>query len=88
MKLQIAQLANELGQKEIALEMLNKIRNLEWSKTYYPDMPQYLTGMTLFVKNGEVQSQPMTSDKQGVEQSVELTHPAEDLSRRRALHSR
>ena len=48
----MAQLANELDGKEVALEMLNKIRNLEWSEFYYPQMPQYLAEVTAFVQGG------------------------------------
>ena len=51
-KLQRAQLASELGEKEQALELLNKIRNLEWSEYYYPQMPQYLTDLTTFAQAG------------------------------------
>ncbi len=84
-KLKIVQLANELGQKEMALEMLNKIRNLEWSKTYYPNMPQYLTDLTLFVQSKEAPPQPMTEENKEIEQSPEPAVSEKDPSPKRRI---
>ena len=70
----------ELGEKKSSLELLNKIRNLEWSKTYYPDMPQYLTDLTLFVQSGEAPSQPLTSGKKKSEQPLELIISEDELT--------
>ena len=72
----------------MSLEKLNKIRNLEWSATYYPDMPKYLKELTLFVQSGEEPSQPMTTGKKEVEQSMELIIPVDDSSRQKVMHSK
>lgn len=85
-KLQIAQLANELGDQEYALEMLNKIRNLEWSDTYYPKMHQYLADLTAFVQSSEGHPQPVANGKKDVEKSAELSIPEEESSRERVMH--
>jgi hypothetical protein len=87
-KLQIAQLANELGEKDKALEMLNKIRNLEWSEIYYPDMKQYISGLTTFVRGGKTSTstQPL-SKKQESEKEFELMIPGADPARQRVMHA-
>lgn len=40
--LQMAQLANEMGQPKVAEHLLKRLAALTWSKVYYPDMPKYL----------------------------------------------
>ncbi len=69
-KLQMVQLAQELGDKEAALHLLAQLRNLQWSEFYYPQMDEYLTGLTEFVQNGEVPAQATA------EQSAEGEAPA------------
>ena len=61
-KFQKAQLALELGDKKTALEMLNKLRNLEWSDDYYPTMKQNIADFTEFVQAGGAPSTPMTQE--------------------------
>jgi tetratricopeptide (TPR) repeat protein len=53
LKFQMAQLARENGEKERSLELLNKIRNLDWSDYYYPNMKQNITDFTEFVQSTE-----------------------------------
>lgn len=43
-KLQVAQLAMEIGDKETAKKLVEELRKLPWSAVYYPDMPGYLEG--------------------------------------------
>lgn len=43
-KLQAAQLAMEIGDKETAKKQVGELRKLAWSPVYYPEMPGYLEG--------------------------------------------
>lgn len=43
-KLQIAELAMDLGEKETAKTLVKELRKLPWSPVYYRDMPQHLDG--------------------------------------------
>lgn len=43
-KVQAAQLAMEIGDKETAKKLVGELRKLAWSPVYYPDMPGYLEG--------------------------------------------
>ncbi len=86
-KLQMVQLAHEIGEKEAALHLLNQLRNLQWSDCYYPQMSGYLVGLTSFVQSGEVSTgQAAIGDKEG-EPSLALIIPDEDTSRQRVMHS-
>ena len=87
LKLQMAQLANELGKKEVALEMLNKIRNLEWSEFYYPQMPEYLSGLTAFVQSGEVPQMSPGAGGGTTEKPSESAPLKIDQSRQRVMHA-
>lgn len=87
-KLQMAQLANELGMKEMSLKLLDEIRMLEWSNIYYPQMPQYLSELTTFVETGEMTDQRY-NDSNRVENYSGQTYPPEDVnSRQRVLHKK
>jgi tetratricopeptide (TPR) repeat protein len=88
LKLQMAQLANEIGQKEVALEMLNKVRNLSWSEPYYPDMKQYIADLTIFIQSGEMPSQPDNINIGQEDQTLELIIPEEDSSRQKIMHNK
>lgn len=85
LKLQMAQLANELEQKEKALELINKIRNLEWSDTYYPGMSQSLAEFTSFVQSGRVESEGNNSAEQNSD--FELIIPDAEPARQRVIHT-
>jgi tetratricopeptide (TPR) repeat protein len=61
-KFNMAQLARETGNKEQALELLNKLRNLQWSDYYYPDMSQNIADFTEFVQVGGRQPTPETKE--------------------------
>jgi len=86
-KLQIAKLANEVGEQEYALEMLNKIRNLEWSDYYYPKMPQHIADFTEFVQSGATQEKKVKSSA-GNNQNpgTPSQQPKPELKRQRLLH--
>ncbi|NJC88021.1 MAG: hypothetical protein FIB02_05730 [Desulfuromonas sp.] len=43
-KLQIAQLAMENGDKQTAGKLIRELQKLPWSSVYYPEMPKYLEG--------------------------------------------
>lgn len=43
-KLQVAQLAMETGDRDTAKKLVKELRALPWSPVYYPDMPKYLEG--------------------------------------------
>lgn len=88
LKLQIAQLVNELGDKTTALEILKTILNLEWSAIFYPDMREYLTGFIRHVQqeaglNNKVDLKPGKSTQQ-----LEPGLPETDQGRQRILHIR
>lgn len=90
LKLQMAQLANEIGNKEKSLELLNKIRNLNWSQTYYPEMQQYLADLTTFV---QVENEVPVSGTDSPKQEASLSEPPQapevpdqDSRRQRTLH--
>ncbi len=86
LKLQMAMLANELGEKEKALELLNKVRNLTWSEIFYPHMPQEIADMTAFVRDGvgsEKNAGHQTTDS---ENQIELVIPDEGQLRERIIH--
>jgi tetratricopeptide (TPR) repeat protein len=87
LKLQIVQLSNELGDKETVLEMLNKLRNLEWAETsYYPGMKQYLAELTTFVQSGK-QPSPEDASQSNSDRS-ELMNPDTDRDdRQRIMHT-
>jgi tetratricopeptide (TPR) repeat protein len=85
-KLQMTQLANELGQKDSALELLNKLRNLNWSAVYYPDMPQYIADLTTFVQSGEAPKQSVDVIETPEEEEFELVIPGIEEDRQRTLH--
>ena len=55
-KLQMAQIAHELGENEKATQLLNQLRNLNWSEFYYPQTPQYLAELEEFVQAGKAPS--------------------------------
>jgi hypothetical protein len=86
LKLQMAQLTNELGDKERALQLLNKLRYLEWSQIYYPQMPQYLAGLIDFVRSGETSSQPLNDSETGLKEPTDLADSDSDTSRQKILH--
>ncbi len=81
-KLQIAQLASEVGEQEYALEMLNKIRNLEWSDTYYPKMPQYLSDLTDFVHSDGKKSATSTQSTSVKGSKIPSSKTSADLGER------
>lgn len=68
-KLRMARLATEVGEKTTALHLVEKLQQLEWSPVYYPEMPDYLEDFAAFLK-GE---QPAR------------TNPADDPRRQRIL---
>jgi tetratricopeptide (TPR) repeat protein len=49
-KLQLAQLADELGDRKTAQHLAGQLRKLSWSPVYYPQMPDYLKGFTDFLQ--------------------------------------
>ncbi len=57
LKIQMAQLASELGQKEMSLKLVEALRDLEWSTIYYPQMQQYLLELTAFIQGDPTSSQ-------------------------------
>jgi tetratricopeptide (TPR) repeat protein len=52
LRLRIAQLANELGDRKTALELARPLQSLDWSEVYYPQMPQYLEGFIKHLEQG------------------------------------
>ncbi len=86
LKLQMAQLANQLGEKEQALELLNKIRNLQWSDIYYPQIPQYLADFTASVQSGHNESEPHKDVKENSD--FEKIAPDFDPAKQRIMHTR
>lgn len=48
--LQVARLATEITQYELALELVEDLQKRSWSTTYYPDMPRYLTEFESFLR--------------------------------------
>lgn len=87
-KLQMVQLAQEIGEKKAALHLLNQLRNLQWSEFYYPQMPQYLVDLTTFVQTGEV-SVEQSTDSAAVENNKGpmVPLPISDDARKRLLHN-
>ncbi|ALC15474.1 hypothetical protein DSOUD_0686 [Desulfuromonas soudanensis] len=43
-RLKIAQLSSELGDRKTALHLVAQLQRLPWSPVYYPEMPDYLKG--------------------------------------------
>lgn len=48
-RIQKAQLASELGERDQALTMVEELRKLPWSKHYYAGIPSYLEGFEHFL---------------------------------------
>ncbi len=88
-KFQMAQLAQEIGEKEAALHLLNQLRNLQWSDFYYPQMSQYLTDLTAFVQTSEtpVSSSEATSKPMRVTAPESPSAPTKPV-RQRLLHNK
>lgn len=57
-KIQMAQLAQELGDTKTALHLVEQLQQLPWSPTYYPETPDYLKGFVEFLKQPP-QSKPV-----------------------------
>lgn len=53
--LNLAQLLAELGQVETALQLIEPLQKLSWSKVYYADMPDALARFAKQLKNGDDQ---------------------------------
>ncbi len=87
LKLRMAQLANELGQKEMALELINKIRNLAWSEIYYPQMPQYLADLTRFIQTGEIPQESTSTNAGSNENSMKEATQETNSPRQKVLHT-
>ena len=87
-KLQMIQLAQEVGDKEAALHLLKQLRILQWSEFYFPQMPQYLVDLTTFVQTGEV-SLEQSTDSATVENNKApmVPLPISDTARKRLLHN-
>ena len=49
-RLKIAQLSSELGERKSAEHLVEQLQQLPWSTVYYPDMPAYLQGFVKFLK--------------------------------------
>lgn len=56
-RLQMAQLATEMGDKKTALHLVEQLQQLEWSPVYYQGMVEYLDDFAAFLK-GEQQQSP------------------------------
>ena len=56
-KLKMAKLSAELGDKTTALHLVEQLRGLSWSPVYFPDMPEYLKGFKVFLEK-EDEPQP------------------------------
>jgi tetratricopeptide (TPR) repeat protein len=64
--LQRSQLANELGDKPMALRLVEQLRTLEWSTFYFAQMPKYLEGLAQYIRDGEDASpavQPLQTER-------------------------
>ena len=91
-KLQMAELAAEMGEKETALHLLNALRNLSWSEVYYPQMKQYLAEVTAYVQGKPA---PVTSNGSTTKQTAVTQQPkpavnipsGEGQMRQRILHT-
>lgn len=56
-RIQMAQLASEMGERDRALELIGALRKLSWSKYYYAGIPDYLEGFEHFLTtNGSAPS--------------------------------
>ena len=53
-RLQMAQLANHLGDRKTALHLVEQLQALTWSPIYYPEMPGYLQGFAKFLQEEPV----------------------------------
>lgn len=73
--LQMAQLAQELGDKETALHLVDQLRALTWSQVYYPGVVENLEGFRDFLR-GESDSAPTA-----------VMDKNEEKKRSRRLHS-
>ncbi|MDH3999524.1 MAG: hypothetical protein OET90_11900, partial [Desulfuromonadales bacterium] len=63
--IQMAQIANELGDKETALHLVKQLQMLVWSEFYYSDMPQYLEGFLDVIESETTQEPADSNDAEG-----------------------
>jgi uncharacterized membrane-anchored protein len=75
----------EFLDKEKALLLLNKIRNLQWSETYYPQMREYLQNFTTFIQTGEVSGRSGLSGKPVDDEQPTMPQPTSGPARTRIL---
>lgn len=59
-RLQLAQLSWQLGDRKTALHLVEQLQQLPWSPVYYPQMPDYLQGFNEYLKSDSPLSPPLS----------------------------
>lgn len=61
-KLKMAQLAGEMGDRKTALHLVEQLRQLPWSTVYYPQMPDYLQSFAEHLQKEPPPSPPAAAE--------------------------